>query len=321
MIETSFSSLGPHGFHRVAYTDWGAASNEHIVFCVHGLTRNARDFDYLARGLQKHSRVICMDVVGRGSSDWLENQDDYTFRQYQTDAAALIARTTNARAHSVLPRWAKAAPQADMDGKVDWVGTSMGGLIGMLLAAQPHSPIRRLVLNDVGPFLPWAALIRLKGHLSNRTRFESFEEMEHALRASWAEWGPLTEEQYRHLTSHSARQLQDGSYQLACDPAVGVATAWGWAPDAKLGHRSMMGLELWPVWEAIRCPTLVLRGAKSEVLQPDTIRRMVSSGPPTRVVELEGVGHAPSLMAPDQIEIVRTFLEDESAAEEVTARG
>ena len=309
MIESSFSSLGPHGFHRIAYTDWGAASNEHVVLCVHGLTRNARDFDYLARGLQKQSRVICMDVVGRGASDWLENQDDYTFRQYQTDAAALIARTTNARAHSVLPRWAQAAPQPDMDGKVDWVGTSMGGLLGMLLAAQPNSPIRRLVLNDVGPFIPWAALIRLKGHLGSRTRFESFEEMERALRASLAEWGPLDEEQYRHLATHSARQLQDGSYQLAFDPAVGVATAWGWAPDAKLGKRSMLGLELWSVWEGVRCPTLVLRGAQSEVLQSDTIQRMVASGPPTKVVELPGIGHAPSLMVPDQIEIVREFLE------------
>ncbi len=308
MIESSFLSLGPHGFHRVAYTEWGSASNPHVVLCVHGLTRNGRDFDYLARALGKPCHVVCMDVVGRGRSDRLANRNDYTFRQYQTDAAALIARVTNARAHSVLPRWAQAAPLADMDGKVDWIGTFMGGLIGMLVAAQPNSPIRRLVLNDVGPFIPWGALIRLKGQFGKITRFGSLEEVERALRESCAEWGPLSDEQWRHLVLHSVQQLEDDSYQLACDPAVGVATAWGWAPDAKVGNRNMMGLELWSVWEKIRCPTLVLRGADSEVLQPDTIKRMVDSGPPTKVIELAGIGHAPSLMADDQIEQVVEFL-------------
>jgi len=164
------------------------------------------------------------------------------------------------------------------------------------------------VLNDVGPFIPWAALIRLKSQFGKRTHFGSLEEVEQALRESCAEWGPLSDEQWRHLASHSVRQLEDGSYQLACDPAVGVATAWGWAPDSKVGNRSMMGLELWSVWEAIRCPTLVLRGANSEVLQPDTIKRMLDSGPPTKVIELAGIGHAPSLMVEDQIQQVLGFL-------------
>jgi pimeloyl-ACP methyl ester carboxylesterase len=307
MIQSNFSSLNPHGFHRVAYTDWGNAANPHVVLCVHGLTRNARDFDELARGLKPRCRVVCMDVVGRGGSAWLEHKDDYTFRQYQADAAALIARATDPHGRSVLPRWARSA-RGDVDGKVDWVGTSMGGLIGMLVAAQPHAPIRRLVLNDVGPFIPWAALIRLKGYLGSQTRFASLQEVERALREACAQWGPITDEQWRRLALHSAQPLEDGAWQMACDPAVGVATAWGWNPDAKVGNRNLRGLELWSVWEAIRCPTLVLRGADSEVLDRDTVGRMRGSGPPTEVVELAGIGHAPSLMTRDQIEIVREFL-------------
>jgi pimeloyl-ACP methyl ester carboxylesterase len=308
MIESSFASLGPHGFHRVAYTEWGSPANPHTVVCVHGLTRNARDFDYLARALEKQHRVICMDVAGRGRSDWLENQDDYTFRQYQVDAAALIARVTNRSSHALLPRWLQAHRAASGEGTVDWVGTSMGGLVGMLLAAQPRSPLRRLVLNDVGPSIGWAALIRLKGHLASRWQFGSLEELESALRQAVAEWGPLTDEQWRHLAVHSAQQLEDGSWRYACDPAVGVASAWGWSAESKLGNRNLLGMELWSTWEAIRCPVLVLRGADSQILQADTVERMLASGPPTRVVELPGIGHAPSLMAPDQIELVQEFL-------------
>jgi pimeloyl-ACP methyl ester carboxylesterase len=309
MIENRFASLGPHGFHRIAYTEWGSPANPHAVVCVHGLTRNARDFDYLARALEKQHRVLCMDVAGRGRSDWLENKDDYTFRQYQIDAAALIARATNRTANPLLPRWLQADRGTGED-TVDWVGTSMGGLVGMLLAAQPRSPLRRLVLNDVGPFIPWAALIRLKGHLASRWQFATFADLESALRQACAEWGPLTDEQWRHLAVHSAQQLEDGSWRYACDPAVGVASAWGWSAESKLGNRNLLGIELWSTWEAIRCPVLVLRGADSQILQPDTVRRMLSSGPPARVVELPGIGHAPSLMAADQIRLVQEFLRE-----------
>ncbi len=188
MIESRFSSLNPHGFHQIAYGDWGNAANPHVVLCFHGLTRNGRDFDYLARTLQSHCRVVCPDVVGRGRSDWLKHKEDYTFRQYQIDAAALIARSTDSHGRSVLPRWARSAP-TDADGKVDWVGTSMGGLIGMLVAGQPRAPIRRLVLNDIGPFIPWAALIRLKGYLGGQTRYASLDEVEKALRDACSQWG------------------------------------------------------------------------------------------------------------------------------------
>jgi len=309
MIEDHFLGLGPHGFHRIAYTEWGNAADAHVVICVHGLTRNGRDFDALAQGLQRHCRVVCMDVVGRGRSDWLKHHGDYTFRQYQTDAAALIARVTHPRAHSAPAQWLQALKPSP-NAALDWIGTSMGGLIGMLLAAQPGSPIRRLVLNDVGPFIPWGALIRLKANLTASSRFASLSEVEAMLRQACAQWGPLTDEQWHHLAEHSVQRV-DGGFILACDPAVAVATAWGWSPDSKLGNRNLLGLELWSVWQAVQCPTLVLRGAESEVLTQDTVARMQERGPRTTVVELPGIGHAPSLMAPDQIALVREFLMSE----------
>src|SRR5262249_5537486 len=236
MIEDQFLSLGPHGFHRVAYTDWGNAASAHIVLCAHGLTRNGRDFDWLAQRLQRHCRVACMDVAGRGRSEWLVHKADYPLRQYQTDAAALIARVANGRAQWGVTQWPPALKPA-VNGRVDWVGTSMGGLIGMLLAAQPQSPIRRLVLNDVGPFIPWAALLQLKSNLAAPKRFASLAEVAHMLREACAQWGPMTETQWHHLLEHSVDRADDGTYVLACDPAVGVATAWGWSPEAKLGNR------------------------------------------------------------------------------------
>ena len=153
MRQQSFLSLGPAGFHRVAYTDWGDADNPQVVMCVHGLSRNSRDFDFLAAALQKDYRVVCMDVVGRGESDWLEDRSGYSFSTYLSDAAALVARVTTPVSAGFL-RESRARC-------LDWVGTSMGGLIGMLLAAKRGSPIGRLVMNDVGPFVPWNGLMRL----------------------------------------------------------------------------------------------------------------------------------------------------------------
>jgi pimeloyl-ACP methyl ester carboxylesterase len=301
-----FPSLGPHGFHSIAYTDWGS-SDARVVVCVHGLTRNARDFDWLARALQRHRRVVCMDVAGRGESDWLEHKQDYTFRQYQADAAALIARVT-ARHNGARFPWLFRPTRSPESVTVDWIGTSMGGLIGLHLAAQPGSPIRRLVLNDVGPFVSWASLMRIKGHTMGSTGHATFEEAETRLREACAPWGPMSEAQQRHLARHSIRRREDGSYGFACDPRIADATAWGFSPEARVGRRSLLGLEMWSEWEQVRCPVLVLRGKQSDVLLPETVDRMRSRAERTEVVEFDGVGHAPSLMSRQQIEIVRRFL-------------
>jgi pimeloyl-ACP methyl ester carboxylesterase len=273
---------------------------------MHGLTRNCRDFDWLARTLQTRYRVVCMDAAGRGQSDWLDHKHDYTFRLYQADAAALIARVTEP-AKPLWGRWWQPRRAAQPMG-VDWIGTSMGGLIGMLLAAQPRSPIRRLVLNDVGPFIPWTALMRMKGHTMGRAGYASFAEAEALLRTACAAWGPITDEQWRHFAQHSIRRAQDGSYGFTFDPRVADATAWGFAPEARIGQRNLLGLELWSVWQQIHCPVLILRGKDSDVLSPETVERMRQRDARTEVVEFPGVGHAPALMAREHIQPIEAFL-------------
>ncbi|MBI2313858.1 MAG: alpha/beta hydrolase [Betaproteobacteria bacterium] len=308
MTSNSFLSLGPHGFHRIAYTEWGEPSSRHLVVCVHGLTRNSRDFDFLAAALERDCRVVCMDVVGRGRSEWLEHKQDYGFGLYQSDAAALLARITAPHnGAGPIQRLARVLLGSE-DVKVDWVGTSMGGLIGMMLAAQPRSPIRRLVLNDVGPLVPWTALSRLKGYMDKPVRFATLAEVEGYIREVCAPFGSLSDEQWRHLALHSARHTDDGGYVLAHDPGIGSSMRTTVDPAIPFGSDFLMGVDLWSVWDAIKCHVLVLRGAESDVLRPETARQMQDRGPGAQVVEFPGVGHAPALMSTGQIQTVRDFL-------------
>jgi pimeloyl-ACP methyl ester carboxylesterase len=302
-----FLSLGPHGFHRVAYTDWGDPAGQHIVVCVHGLTRNSRDFDELAAHLAAHGcRVVCMDVVGRGDSDWLEHKDDYGFGQYVSDAAALLARVTAPPHRISLLRRLQGVSEGQ---RIDWIGTSMGGLIGMMLAAKANSPIRRLVLNDVGPLLPWSALARLKlASMGAGSKFASLEEVERHLRDSCVPFGPLKDEQWRRLAVHGSRQGADGRYSLACDPAIVGALRTGAGAGVELGRDFLLGIDLWQVWETVECPTLVLRGAQSDLLLESTVRRMQQGGPAVQLIEFAGIGHAPWLMSEDQVGAVGNFI-------------
>jgi len=281
MGSRKFLGLGAHGFHALAYAEWGAANTTQFhgttVVCVHGLTRNGRDFDFLARALADDRRVVCPDVAGRGRSAWLAVAADYGYPQYLADMNALIARL---------------AVEA-----VDWVGTSMGGLIGMMLAAQPGSPIRRLVINDIGPFIPKAAVERIASYVGADPRFPGLAETEAYLREIYASFGDLDDAQWRHLTEHSVRQADDG-LALAYDPAIAV-------PFKGEGLEDVV---LWPVWEAVRCPVLVLRGAESDVLSAETAERMAKSGPKAEVRTITGCGHAPALMDARQIAIVRDWL-------------
>lgn len=305
----SFLSLSNGGFHRVAYLDWGKAACEHVVLCVHGLSRNSRDFDYLARALMPDCRIVCMDVVGRGDSEWLADKSDYSFSTYLNDAAMLIARITAPVAQNFFGTFRNRGKAVKGPASIDWIGTSMGGLIGMLLAAKRGSPIRRLVLNDVGPFIPWGALYRLKGHVSGGGFFRNAAEVEAYLRHACAQFGPLEDEHWRHLAEHSAAPDGDGGYRLRYDPAIGDTLRVGQPdPEFPLGPNFLAGIDLWGVWSEIRCPTLVLRGAESDVLSRDTVRTMQALRPGVEVLELPGVGHAPALMSYDQIAAVREFL-------------
>lgn len=306
MTNHSFLGLGPAGFHRIAYTDWGSPDAGHLVICVHGLSRNSRDFDYLARALQDACRVVCMDVVGRGDSAWLTDSSDYHFGTYLADAAALIARVTAPRRKSLWEGVRRvlgmARPAAE---KIDWVGTSMGGLIGMLLAAKPGSPIRRLVLNDVGPLVPWQALLRLSGHIAPTTPFATREQAEAHLREACQHFGLDSEAQWQHLLQHGIVSV-DGGFVLRYDPALADLRR---SPDPglPLGFNFTRGIDLWKVWEAIECPVLVLRGARSDVLPPDVAERMGKKRD-VSVVEFPDVGHAPALMNDSQTSVIRDFL-------------
>lgn len=297
----SFLSLGPRGFHRVSYTEWGAASNPHVVMCLHGFARNGRDFDVLARCLAQHCRVVCMDVVGRGNSDWLEHKSDYDFPLYLSDVAAFLARIT--------------APYQNANGDsqtftpvyVDWLGTSMGGLIGMLLAAKSNTLIRRLILNDSGPAVSLSSLWRMWYlHGRQKNQFRNLQEMEAYLRSACRDFGPIDDEHWDHVIRHSSRQLDDGSYMLAYDP--GIMRVHHARNNVGFGSDFLGSLDLWPIWDRIRCPTLVLRGAESDVLLRSTAENMKRRGPRARVVEFAGVGHAPWLMSKDQIDVVSEFV-------------
>jgi pimeloyl-ACP methyl ester carboxylesterase len=300
-----FASLGPHGFHRVAYAEWGDHDARHLVVCVHGLTRNCRDFDELASYLAvRGCRVVCVDVVGRGDSDWLENKADYGFAQYVADAAALLARITAPKA-TLLSR----LQGEGRVHKIDWVGTSMGGLIGMMVAAEPRSPIRHLVLNDVGPLIPWSALARLKlASTGEGARFESLEQVEAYLRDACSSFGPLKDRQWRRLAAHGSRRGSDGRYALAHDPAIVSTLRAGGGAGVAFGADFFFGIDLWKIWDAVKCPTLVLRGAQSDLLLESTVRQMQTRGPAVQAVEFPGVGHAPWLMSEEQIRPVADFL-------------
>lgn len=302
MQQKGYLGINPSGFHHLAYVEWGAQNSDRTVVCVHGLTRNSRDFDFLAKVIAKDHRLVCPDVVGRGKSDWLPNSQGYGFPQYLSDLTALIARLDVTQ--------------------VDWIGTSMGGLIGMVMAAQANSPIRRLVMNDVGPMIPVVGTQRIMNYVMHRTTFADLAEAETHLRKIFAPFGNLTNAQWQHVTYHSTFKGQDGRYELAYDQNVlsglhdgppvlkditkVVQTAWHSimhkaAPAAPL-------TEMWHYWDKVTCPVLLLRGETSDILLPETVERMQKTHPMLDVVEIKGVGHAPALMAQDQIAIIHDWL-------------
>lgn len=248
---------------------------------MHGLTRNARDFDFIARALAKDYRVVCPDVVGRGRSDWLRDKALYAIPQYVSDMVTLIARL--------------GAEQ------VDWIGTSMGGLIGMTLAAQQGTPIRRLVLNDVGPLLSASALQRIGTYVGRQHHFPSLAAAEAHIRKVHAPFGLLTDEQWQHLTRWSVKPdvEKEGGFVFHYDPGIG---------DAFRTAPMLMDVNLWPIYERIACPVLALRGGDSDLISHATLADMALRGPRARTIEFAGIGHAPTLMSDAQIVPVWDFL-------------
>ena len=263
----------------MAYAEWGALDNPRVLVCVHGLTRLGRDFDRLARALMPDYRVVCPDVVGRGRSDFLRDPMHYGIPQYVADMVTLIARL-------------------DVE-SVSWLGTSMGGFVGMALAAQAASPIKRLVLNDAGPVIGKTSLERIAAYVGQAPAFATLEDAEKHVRTISAPFGPHSDAQWRFLTETWVRRNEDGSWRPHYDTRIAEA------------YRATMpdkDLEIWHIYDAVRCPTLLVRGEQSDVVSRQTAAEMTRRGPKAKVVEIRGVGHAPTLLQPDQIALVRDFL-------------
>lgn len=281
------AALGPHGFVKVAYSEWGPSQAEQVVICVHGLTRNKRDFDFLALRLaQRGLRVLAPDLPGRGNSDWVATPTDYSTPLYLAAVSAVIARS-GARS-------------------VDYVGTSLGGHVGMEMAALPGNPIRRLVLNDFGARVAGVALQRMGSYLRLKRRFKDVAELEGHLRAIHVPFGHLTDAQWRHMAEHSAVKTDEGDYRQHYDPAIGRAFSWP----------LMVDISLWNVWDNVACPVMILRGEDSDLLHASTVREMQKRGVAgknglVRSVEVRGVGHAPALMNDSQITLIEDFLADQ----------
>ncbi len=275
MREGAVRCLDPHGFHWMRYVEWGDAANPRVLLCVHGLTRNGRDFDYFAERMSDAYRVVCPDVAGRGRSDWLRDPADYSYPVYCQDMATLLASL-----HAET---------------VDWVGTSMGGIIGMILAGLPGSPLRKLVLNDVGCSIPQAAIERIGEYVGREPAFDSIEAMEGAIRAV-SPFGPLTDEQWRHLTLHAAKE-EDGKWRFRYDPGIG--RNFHAAPPADVDLRAY--------WNLVRGPVLVVRGEQSDLLLHETLEEMLQR-PRTEAHIVPRTGHCPMLMDDSQVVAVRRFL-------------
>jgi len=286
----------PSGPHRMVVHEWGSAENDQVVVCVHGLTRVGHDFQRLAERLSETHRVLAPDVVGRGASDWLSDPQHYLVTQYADDMQSMAEQLA-------LP-------------PMHWVGTSMGGLIAMILAGAPDRAdrypavrLRSLVLNDVGAVVSGEALGRIGRYLGADPYFETFEEAEALVRKIFAGFGPHTDAEWRHLAETVLHPDGDG-YRFHYDPSLSepfrqaFAMAEGEPPP---------DMDVWPLYDAIEVPTLLVRGGDSDLLTPEVAQAMTHRGPKARLLTLQGVGHAPSLIRAEEVEAIVQWIFERSS--------
>lgn len=301
VVRKDFLGLSFAGFHKVSYQEWGSggvsSSNGKAVnskssstglatqacplICVHGLTRNSHDFDKLAAKISQSRLVVCPDIVGRGQSGWLSNGALYDNIQYNADMNALIARL-------------------GCD-EVDWLGTSMGGLIGMMLAASENSPIRRLILNDIGPYISYGSLKRIGNYVGKAPEFSDLKEAENYLREIHAPFAPMNDDDWRDMAATGVRENENGKLTLNYDPKIG---------DPLRAGLTGFDVNLWPLWDMIKCPVLVFRGAESDLLTAEITDKMSKRGPCASIVEIDGAGHAPTLNSEEDIELIEEWLNE-----------
>lgn len=254
-------------------------STENVpLICAHGLTRNAFDFMKVGAALSQTRDVIALDMAGRGFSDWTETPL-YNYATYVADCQAVLA-------HLKLKQ-------------VDWLGTSMGGIIGMMLAAAPQTPIRKLALNDVGPLVPLSALKRIGEYVGKAQKFADLAGAERYFRATHADFGIKDDAEWRRLTLTSVRRdgaADKGGYQLHYDMHI-----------ADVFKHVAADVDMWPTYDIIRVPTLLLRGVKSDLLSADTAQHMTTRGPKAELIVIDGAGHAPSLTSENELKILSRF--------------
>jgi len=277
--------LDAKGLHRMAYWEWGDPANDQVVVCVHGLSRQGRDFDVLAQALCRRYRVVCPDVVGRGQSEWLQDPLGYQIPAYVADMVTLIARLNPAQLY--------------------WVGTSMGGLIGMGLSALKGSAVRKLVLNDVGPRIEPASLQRIGAYLGVPRHYATLDEAADDLWRISSSFGPHTREQWLALSRPQLKPAPEGGWGLHYDPNIATVVR-ATTPELAAAGEAL----LWQAYGAISCPTLLVRGSESDLLSVPTAQAMTQCGPRARLVEFSGVGHAPTLVQPEQVQAVVNFLNE-----------
>jgi pimeloyl-ACP methyl ester carboxylesterase len=265
---------------RMAVHDWGEITNQNVLICVHGLSRNGRDFDVIADALSDRYRVLCPDVIGRGESDWYATVAEYAIPNY-------VAAMTKMLADLAIKKY-------------DWIGTSMGGLIGMVMASLPDSGMHKFVINDVGPEIERAALERIAVYMSVRApTFPDYMSLFNAAQVAITPFGPLTDEQKHHIVSTSCRRREDGQWEFNSDPKIGEAFVAG---------LKFPPVDLWLIWNNISIPTLVLRGRTSDLLSESTLNKMTSIAPLSMAITVEATGHAPMLMDDETIRAIREFL-------------
>lgn len=268
------------GSHKLAYTSWGDNNNPNVLICSHGLTRNKHDFDALAKKLSIHRRVICFDLPGRGESDWLNNKEAYDYKQYTVDALMVIARSGVE--------------------SVDWLGTSMGGLLGMALAALKNSPIKKLILNDVGPFIPKSALVRIADYADQQPQVDTAEELKSYIKTIYAGFGDLTDEQWQQMLHFGQRTLKNGKLTLNYDPDISYV----------FKSQPIEDMDLWSLWAMIKQPTLIIRGESSDLLQPETVDKMLDTKENVELISIPNTGHSPALMNDNDIDLIKNWLDN-----------
>lgn len=290
MEKKNIKGLSLEGYHKVAYREYGDNKGDNVFITVHGLTRNGSDFHFLAKDLEKEYCVISPDVVGRGDSGRFKNPALYNYAQYLQDMTALIASTGAS--------------------SVDWLGTSMGGLFGIIMAAQPNTPIRRLILNDIGPFVPKAAVDRIKEYATKELIMKDMDEVVKTLHTLYAPFGIEGKEHWDFVIENSVVQKDDGTYTLAYDPNATPAIADRPDEEYRLSGLDEEGnVIFWHFWDQIKCPVLVVNGRQSDILPAHVVAEMRRRGPEFEHYIVDGCGHAPALMAEDQIATIHNWLD------------